>query len=102
MKKFYYLEIKRYSHLPHGYEFQLADGGDIPRIYQYLGTALFAAKREVEFSTYHLNYKVVIPNEENPACKGDCKFAVRLMKDETDIRKEIRIYEMEINNTKPL
>lgn len=100
MKKYYYLEIKMYSHLPHGYEFQLADGGEIPSIYRYWNTAITCAKRVIDFSISKLGYEVVIPTEENPACKGDCKFAVRLMNKKNDIRKEIRIYEMEINNIK--
>ena len=101
MKKFYYLEIKSYSHMPNGYEFQLADGGEIPSIYKYLEVALKSAQWLINFQTSELGYKVVIPNEENPARKGDCKFAVRLMDKQNDIRKEIRIYEMEINNIKP-
>lgn len=98
MKKYYYLEIKLYSHLPHGYEIQLTDGGEIPRIFRKWNTAIATAKWEIEFCTSKLGYEIAIPTEENPACKGDCKYAVRLMNNKNDIRKEIRIYEMEIIN----
>lgn len=102
MRHYYYLEIKQYSHLPHYYEYQIADGGVMPRIYKYLKRAIFAANHSITFNVEKLGYKIVIPNETHPACNGECKFAVTLQNKQNDVRKEIRIYAMTINNERPL
>lgn len=102
MRKYYYLETKMYSHMPNGYDYQLADGGEMPRIYRYFKRALSAANNSVTFCCEKLGYDIVITNETNPARKDDCKFAVRLINKLTDISKEIRIYAIEINNELPL
>lgn len=98
MVHYYYLETKMYSHTPDGHEYQLADGGEIPCIYKYLKTAIRAANLQIEFQVNVFHYEIVIPTSTNPACKGDCKFAVRLQNKQSDIRKEIRIYALTINN----
>lgn len=102
MRKYYYLEIKQYSHTVGGYDYQLGDGGEIPSIYKYLDKAIAVANHMIDFQVDEMGYEIVIPNETNPARKDDCKFAVRLQNKQRDIRKEIRIYAMTINNDRLL
>lgn len=96
MRKYYYLEIKQFTHYGGAYEFQIADMGLKPRIFRYLNTAIGAANWQIEFQVNALHYEIVTPNEQHPDCKGACKFACTLRNNDTDIREEIRIYAIDI------
>lgn len=94
MISLYYIESKCYYKDSLGVDHQVSDGGDMPLLTTNKKTALDTAKMLVEFDINTYGYKIIIPNEENPARKEDCLFAVRLMKDMDEVRKEYRVYKV--------
>lgn len=94
MIRLFYIERNSYYINSAGCDQQVANGGTLPDLYTSKQKALQAAQRSCEYFENIYGYKVVIPNNENPAVKDNCIFAVRLYCEFTEIRLEIRVYEI--------
>lgn len=92
MKSIYYIEIKSYYVDANGLDLQTADGGQIPILYTNKNKALTRVERMTNYWVETFGFQITIPNETNPARKGDCLYAVRLEKDNPYTRQEIRLY----------
>ena len=94
MVKLYYIESKHYYYDAQKIEHQIADGGDMPILYTNKKKAIKRAQAMEKFYNETYGYTTIIPNNENPAKKDNCIFAVRLMNENTGIRHELRVYEI--------
>lgn len=94
--RLYYVERKCYYRGHDGLEYQCADGGIIPILYETKEKAIDRAERMVSVVTKSNHYKITIPTEKNPAVKEYCLYAVRMEK--YPLREEIRVYEVETLN----
>lgn len=88
----FYIETKMYSTLKSGFEYQVADGGDLPVVYRSLSKALKRVERMIEMYTNALGYTITIQNENHPDRRTHCLYACTLMKERENCRLEVRLY----------
>lgn len=94
MMRLYYIESKVYYIDAQGVDHQVADGGDMPLLTTNKKEALETAKRMEDFYKSRFGYKTILSNEENPARKDNCLFAVRQVSETLGTRRELRVYKM--------
>lgn len=93
----FYIETKMYSTLKSGFEYQVADGGDLPIVYRSLSEALNRVERMIEMHTNALGYTITIQNENHPDRRTRCLYACTLTKERKKYRLEIRLYSFMIH-----
>lgn len=92
MKKIYMIELKFYFKESNSKEYQMADCGELPRVYKNKNRAINAAQRSVRFYQTEFGYKLLMQTPYYLGIDKSCLYAARLKRDEDDMRVEFRVY----------
>lgn len=90
--RIYMIESKTYATDSDGKEYQMADGGELPRVFTNKDRAIASAKRAVEIYQTQFGYKLVMESPSYPAVGDNCLYAARLTKNGDQWRQEFRVY----------
>lgn len=88
----YMIESKTYVTDLDGKEYQMADGGELPRVFTNKDRAIASAKKAVEIYQSQFGYELVMESPSYPAVGANCHYAARLTKKGGEWRQEFRVY----------
>lgn len=92
----YYLEKKSFFRAHSGYEYQMADAGEMPLLFKTEEEAMKIVKKLRNLYKENFKYEETINNESYPCYSKDRVFACRFESYKKDYRYELRVYKIEI------